>query len=45
MLEARLYLGVNTEDVTLYFIHGVKAIGHRAQVQPFEHHLILGQGP
>lgn len=44
-LKARLYLGVNTEDVALYFVHGVEAVGHGAQVQPLEHHLVLGQGP
>jgi hypothetical protein len=44
VLRARLYLGVNAEDVTLHFVHGVQAVGHRTQVQPLEHHLILGQG-
>jgi hypothetical protein len=29
--------------VTLHFVHGIQAIGHSAQVQPFENHLILRQ--
>lgn len=39
----RRYLGINTKNVALHFIHGVKAIGHGAQVQPFENHLVLGE--
>lgn len=38
------YLGVDTEYVALYFVHGVEAVGHGAQMQPFENHLILGKG-
>lgn len=37
------YLGVNAEDVALDFVHGVETIGHGAQMEPFEHHLILGK--
>ena len=39
----RLYLGVNTKNVALNFIHGVEAIGYSAEMEPFENHLILGK--
>ena len=39
----RLYLGVNTKNVALNFIHWVKAIGYSAKMEPFENHLILGK--
>lgn len=38
------YLCVNAEYVALNFIHGVQAVGYSAQVEPFENHLILGEG-
>lgn len=41
----RLYLGVNTKNVALNFIHGVEAIGYSAEMEPFENHLILGKSP
>lgn len=39
----RLYLGVNTKNVALNFIHWVEAIGYSAKMEPFENHLILGK--
>ena len=39
----RFYLGINTKNVALYFIHGVEAVGHGAQMEPFENHLVLGE--
>lgn len=40
-----LYLGVNAENVALHLVHGVQPVGHRAQVEPLENHLVLGQSP
>lgn len=37
------YLCIGLDDVALYFIHGVSAVGHGAQVQPLENHFVLRQ--
>lgn len=37
------YLCIGLDYVALYFIHGVSAVGHSAQVQPLENHFILRQ--
>lgn len=37
------YLRIGLDYVALYFIHGVSAVGHGAQVQPLENHFILRQ--
>lgn len=42
---SELYLGVNAEYVALHLVHGVQAVGHGAQVEPLENHLVLGQSP
>lgn len=37
------YLRVGAEHMALDFIHGVHPVRHGAEVEPPEHHLILGQ--
>lgn len=37
------YLYVGLDYVALYFIHGVGAVGHSAEVKPFENHFVLRQ--
>lgn len=45
MMIEMSYLCIGLDYVALYFIHGVGAIGHGAQVQPLENHFILRKSP